>query len=185
MVTLEQPSMAVNDPRLDAVVQMSINKTVGLEDSASQVLGYVVNAINALPGKKLKNLILNCHGDPGQLYMGIGITRDLADRFSVLAPNGKPLVERIYLRACKVARIDGPGSPTDGNLFCSDIAKFAKCVVVASTATQTTGHVNSMYGAMPANTLDIFEGTTLTYGPKGNVLSAATNPMWSKWDRVE
>lgn len=177
--------MALNDTRLDAVIQMSINRTIQPNESVSQILGYVVNAVNATPNKKLKNLILNCHGNPGQLYMGIGITPDLADRFSVLAPKGNPLVETIYLRACKVARIDNPGSSTDGNLFCSAIAKNAKCVVVASTATQTTGLVNSFYGPLPLNMIDIYEGTTLRYGPEGNVLSAATNPMWSKWSRVE
>jgi hypothetical protein len=186
MFAIEQPSMALNDTNLDVVVRMEITKTIQPTEGISQILSHVVNAAKGVPGGKLKNLILNCHGDPGELHMGSGITRQLTDRFAMLAPDGKPLVETIYLRSCKVARIDGGGgSSSDGNLFCSAIAKSAKCVVVASTATQTTGYRNSYAGALPQNMLDIYEGTTLHYGPEGNVLKSATNPMWSNWSRAE
>jgi hypothetical protein len=185
MFTLEQPSMALNDTRLDVVVQMSINKTIQPSEGVSEILAHVVNGAKMAPGGRLKNLVINCHGDPGELHMGVGITRDLTDRFIMLAPGGKPLVDTIYLRSCKVARIDKPGSPSDGNLFCSEIAKNANCLVIASTAPKTTGFINSYAGPLPYCSLDLFEGTTLHYGPEGNVLSSATNPMWSKWSRDE
>src|SRR5215204_3824287 len=138
MFTIEQPSMALNDSRLDVVVQMKVTKTIQPGEGISQVLGYVVNEAQAQPGGRWKNLILNCHGDPGELHLGGGVTQNLTDRFAVLAPEGKPpLVDVIYLRSCTVARIDGAGSQTDGNLFCSAIAKYAKCTVVASTAVQS------------------------------------------------
>lgn len=182
MFTIEQPSMALNDSRLDVIVQMKVTKTILPGETVSQVLGYVVNEAKGQPNGKLKNLILNCHGKPGELKMGVGVDRNLTDRFSVLAPEGKPLVGVIYLRSCLVAQIDGAGSQTDGNLFCSEIAKYAKCMVVASTAVQSTQYTNSQQGPLPFGMLDKFEGTTLLYGPEGNVMRSATYPMFSGWD---
>ena len=185
MFTLEQPSMALNDTRLDVTVSMAVTRTVLPDESISSILGAVVTEAKSQPGGKFKNLVLNCHGKPGELKMGVGIDRNLTGRFSMLAPNGKPMVETIYLRSCLVARIDGAGSQTDGNLFCCEIAKSAKCIVIASTMEQTTFYTNSNKRPMPFGQLDQFEGTTLFYGPEGNVWLSQTNPGWSKWIPVE
>jgi hypothetical protein len=181
MFVLEQPSMALNDTRLDVIVQMAITKTIQPSEGISQILGHVVTEAKKQPEGRLKNLVFNCHGTPGELKMGAGIIRSLTDRFNMLAPDDKPLVDVIYLRSCTVARIDGGGTDGDGNLFCSAIAKNAKCTVVASTAVQTTNFKYSVNGPLPFGMLDKFEGTTLVYGPEGNVLRSATNPMYSKW----
>ena len=174
MISIEQPAMVLNDPRVNCAYKIAITRPVSPDEGVSSILGAVVDAAKGTEEGKLKNLIFNCHGTPGFLEMGIGIGRDLADRFRVLAPEGKPLVERIYLACCLVARIDGPRTATDGNLFCCEIAKYAKCVVVASTAVQGT-----QAKVMPFGMLDRYEGTTLVYGPEGNVLSVQHNPEWS------
>jgi hypothetical protein len=180
MIALEQPSMALNDTRLDVRVQMTVTKLIQPDEGVSQILAYVVNEAKALPEKKFRNLVFNCHGDPGELHIGVGIDRSLTDRFSMLVQEGKPIVDVIHFRSCLVARIENPGSTT-GNLFCSAVAKAAKCKVVASTAIQVTGYRFSQLGALPSGMIDKFEGTTLLYGPGGNVLDASTNPLWSKW----
>lgn len=176
MFALEQPSMALNDTRVSGKYTMAINRTVKADEGISSILGAVVKAAGGTKEGKLKNLIINCHGLPGELQLGCGITRDLTDRFRMLAPNDSPMVGTIYLQACLVARIDGPGSSTDGNLFCSAIAKNAKCPVVASTAKQHFAGADPAYGQM-----DRYEGTVLVYGPKGNVLSTYTNPLFNPW----
>ena len=181
MFALEQPSMALNDTRVDNTVQMAITRSVQPIEGVSSILGAVVAAAKAQPGGRLKNLVLNCHGLPGQLQMGVGIDRNLTNRFSMLVVDDKPIVDVIYLRACLVARIDGPGSQSDGNLLCCEIAQHAKATVVASTALQQTRLKKSAGLSIPYGMLDKFEGTTLVYGPKGNVLSSQVNPMMTFW----
>lgn len=176
MFVLEQPSMALNDTRVYGKYTMQINRAVTPDEGISSIIGAVVTAAKGTPEGKLKNLIINCHGLPGELQLGAGVTTDLTDRFKLLAPDDNPLVGTIYLQACLVARIDGAGSPSDGNLFCSAIAKNAKCTVVASTAKQYFGGGDPPYGQM-----DRYEGTVLVYGPKGNVLSSYTNPLFKPW----
>jgi hypothetical protein len=185
MFALEQPSMALNDTRVNNTVQMAINRLVQPIEGVSSILGAVVAAAKAQPGGKLKNLVINCHGLPGQLQLGVGIDRSLTNRFGMLVVDDKPIVEVIYLRSCLVARIDGPGSTTDGNLFCCEIAKSARATVVASTALQQTRYKKSLGMSIPYGMLDKFEGTTLVYGPGGNVLSSQVNPMLTFWNEAE
>ena len=185
MFALEQPSMALNDTRVDNTVQMAVTRLVQPDEGVSSILGAVVAAAKAQPGGKLKNLVFNCHALPGELKMGVGIVRSLTNRFSMLVVDGKPIVDVIYLRACFVARIDGPGSTTDGNLFCCEVAQSARATVVASTALQSTRLKNSAGLKIPYGMLDKFEGTTLVYGPGGNVLSSQVNPMMTFWKGEE
>src|SRR4030095_8625985 len=130
MFAIKQPSMALNDTRSTTTVKMQITRTVTPDEGVSSILQTVVNAAQGTKEGKLKNLIFECHGLPGQLLMGSGIDRNLTNRFSMLVVDNKPLVDTIYLRACLVARIDGAGSMSDGNLFCSAIAKNAKSTVI-------------------------------------------------------
>jgi hypothetical protein len=108
MFALEQPSMALNDTRVDNTVQMAITRLVQPDEGVSSILGAVVAAAKAQPGGKLKNLVINCHALPGELKMGVGIDRSLTNRFGMLVVDDQPIVGVIYLRACFVARIDGP-----------------------------------------------------------------------------
>jgi len=176
MFALEQPSMALNDTRAPVFATMKVTRTIQKDESITQILGYVVNEAKALPEGRFKNLVFVCHGKPGELEMGIGVERSLTDRFKLLAPDDKPIVDVIYFHSCSVARIAGPNTASDGNLFCSEIARYAKCQVVASTAVQQTG---CYY--LPFGSLDKFEGTVLVYGPKGDVLKSTTYPKFDKW----
>jgi hypothetical protein len=186
MFVIEQPAMALNDTRGTTTVNMQINRTVQPDEGVTTILQAVVAAAKTTKEGKLKNLIFECHAGPGSLMMGAGIDRSLTDRFNMLVVDNKPLVETIYLRACEVARIDGPGSMTDGNLFCCAIAKNAKCTVIASTAFQEQRSFKKKYGhSLPNGMLDEFEGTVLFYGPEGNVWHSHTNPVGSFWTSNE
>jgi hypothetical protein len=60
------------------------------------------------------------------------------------------------------------GGPGDGNLLCSNLARILGCPVRASTATQYYDKNGSEFGK--------WEGTVLTYGPKGNVIKVEQSP---------
>jgi hypothetical protein len=177
--SLEQPSMAVNDVRLGAEVQMWNTRLVRENDTLANIFDNIVSVAKSAPGGKLKNLVFNCHGFPGYLQMGEGIDRVSAVIFRMLS-RPKPLVDKIWLRACQAARIEKPGDPVqgDGNLFCSEIAQYAQCLVVASTSDQSTHkHVK----VHPFGCIDEWEGTLLYYGPKGDVVKSETHAKWSMW----
>ena len=167
MITLASPHMGLNDPRAPATVRMWNTWKVKKAETPSHIINWVAAVARGAPGGKLKNLVFSCHGNASYLEMGKGFNRSHTGLFRGLAG----LVDKIWFRACLVARIKKPGGAKfgDGNLFCSEIARAAKCYVVASTELQVevTGRV------LPYGQLDTFEGLVLSYGPKGNV-------AWSK-----
>ena len=173
MITLEQPSMALNDTRLPVTVQMWNTRTVQPTDCMYNVLSDVIAVAKATKRGELKNLVFNCHGTPAHLQIGDGIDKVASVLFKMLVdPSGRPLVNTIWFRSCMVARMSSGG---DGNMFCSDIAQYARCNVVASTASQATSTGN----VLPYGQLDSFEGVVICYGPKGDVSSWKEN--WSNW----
>jgi hypothetical protein len=74
------------------------------------------------------------------------------------------------IRSCGAAYITPgyEGRIGDGNILCSRLAQALGCPVRASTATQydRLGNLNGT----------AWEGTVLTYGPKGNVINVENNP---------
>lgn len=158
MITLEAPHMGLNDSRAPAKVRMWNTWAVKKTDTPGHIINWVAAVARGAPGGKLKNVVFSCHGNASSLEMGKGFNRTHTGLFRGWAG----LVEKIWFRACLVARIK---KTADGNLFCSEIAKAAKCHVVASTELQVgfTGRV------LPYGQLDTFEGLVLSYGPKGNV----------------
>lgn len=177
LITLDEPSMALNDTRAPVAAQMWNTRTVQPTDSMVNVFSDVVRVAKGAPGGKLKNLVFCCHGRPSYLEMGDGIDGAMTIMFRMLvASGGSPLVDTIWFRSCRVARIEKPGDAYagDGNLFCSEIAQYAKCDVVASTAGQRVWSTGGS-GVLPYGVLDGFEGVTLRYGPSGNVKSWERN----------
>lgn len=163
MVDISAPHMGLNDERAPATVQMWNTWNIKQTENREHIIGWVAEVAKGAPGGKLKNVVFSCHGNSGYLQMGQGFDRSHANLFTAWAG----LVEKIWFRACLVALIRTPGSATtgDGNLFCSDIAKAAKCYVFASTELQAAnaGRV------LPYGKLDTFEGLCLSYGPGGDV----------------
>lgn len=162
MIKVPFPHMALNAENVPGT-KYRMWHTWEVESSISPdgMLGWIAKVASGAPEGKLKTLIFNAHGHPGGIKIGAGITRSDASKFSVL----KGLVQNIVIVACRVAYIDSAGGDSDGNLFCSDIAKAAKAYVTASTAKQRD---DSWFG-LPIGYIDDWEGTVLTYAPWGDI----------------
>lgn len=184
MFRLERPNMAVNDPRVAGGgsfrrYQMWNTWDIRENEGRQHIISWVAEVARGAQGGKLKNLVLSCHGLPGYLMLGQGFDSSHLALFGAWSG----LVEKIWLPNCLVARIpdaamraelrrDYPGFNTsDGNVFCSRLAKLVHCYVVASTETQC-----ETPGDVPRDMMTSFEGLVLSYGPKGNVTWSSRNP---------
>lgn len=168
MHRLERPSMALNDPRNHKRFQMWNTWDIQRNETRRHMVEWVAEVARGATGRKLKNLILNCHGSPGYLELGEGVTNTNVGDFSPW----RGLIEKIWIPACQVALIPGstPPGQADGNVFCSNLAKTVGCYLVASTETQCSFPGNIERDMMPS-----FEGLILSYGPDGNVTWSSRN----------
>jgi hypothetical protein len=179
MIKLERPNMAVNDPRtrtkgyilgiFDDVRRFEMENTwdIAETETCQHILDWV--AQHARKKGKLKHLVINCHGDAGTLNLGQGFDNTNVHLFA--AWHG--LIEKIWLTGCSVAFIGTGGS--DGNVFCSKMAKGVGCYVVAATETQC-----DIFKTFPKDRLSSYEGLVLSYGPDGKVSWQGRNAsVWS------
>lgn len=171
MIQLPAPSLALNDARCPGPVFLQRTLKIQKDDSAQNIINAVANFAAAVPGGKLKSLVLNCHGSPGYLAMGKGF--DHANVQAFLQWRG--LVDTIWITACEVAsrkygkptvlKTDlGPIELSDGFLFCQRIAMNAGAHVVASQDTQ-----RSPRKAVGKGAVDSFEGAHFCWKPDGSV----------------
>jgi hypothetical protein len=148
MITLEQPSMALNAEGVPGPDYHMWNTwRVPATDSPSHILGWSATVAKGAPGGKLHNLVINCHGRAAHLGLGTGIGWPEVPLFSLLSG----FVDDIYFVACRVVSFTGTG---DGNLFCGAVAKAAQANVYASDHTQDTG----LWPYIPYGKIDGFEG---------------------------
>ncbi|MFA5122754.1 hypothetical protein [Zavarzinia sp.] len=162
MITIEQPAMALNAHDISRKYQMWNSWDLASDERVPHIFGWVGQVAAGAAGGKLKNLIINCHGQPGRLLLGVGgVVRSNVGWFRQW--RGK--VDKIWLTACRPGFIQDPGQPSDGNLFVGEMAKAANCYVVASTETQWF-QSNRTY---PFGQIDTFEGLVLSYAPDGSV----------------
>ena len=182
MIDIEQPAMGLNSTKiLRGGVQMWNTWDVAANKSASDIIESVRAVALSAPGGRLKNVVFHCHGAPGTVGIGRGIRQADLPLFTRWTEQGRPLVEKIWFRCCRVAYITpGPGGTGvaaggDGNVFCSRLAYLSKAYVVASTETQVgvTGRI------LPFGKLDTFEGLVLSYSPLGDVTRSHRYP--STW----
>jgi hypothetical protein len=189
MYQLQQPSMAVNDPRVASPdgkyvrrYQMQNSWDIGPSEMRLHIIGWVAVVARGMPGGKMRNLVLSCHGLPAYLQLGEGFDSSHLPLFDAW----RGLIEKIWFPDCLVARIPDPTMQAelnktypalrtgDGNVFCSDLAKRVQCYVVAPTEIQTEAVVTVPFGMMTS-----FEGLVLSYGPQGDVTWSHRNP--STW----
>jgi hypothetical protein len=189
MYTLQRPNMAVNDPRVSSggsVRRYQMWNTWNIKETETRrhIVDWVAAVARGAPGSRLKHLVLSCHGLPGYLQLGEGFNSDHIALFAVW----RGLIEKIWLPNCLVARIPGakmqtqlnhdyPGWGTsDGNVFCSKLAKQVQCYIVAATEKQCES-----VRTLPSDKMTSFEGLVLSYGPDGSVTWSGRNPsMWIK-----
>lgn len=172
MIEIAQPAMGLNSTHDHHIhVQMWNTWDVAAIKSASDVVEWVRSVALGAPGGKLKNLVFSCHGAPARIAIGTGIRTADIPLFGRWVENGRPLVEKVWFRCCRVAFITpapggtGVAAGGDGNVFCSSLAKAAKCYVVASTELQ----IGTVGRTLPFGKIDSFEGLVLSYGPGGDV----------------
>lgn len=73
MIRLERPNMAVNDPRVSdgrgnfRRFQMWNTWDIQADEKRAKIITWVATVASSAPAKKLKNLVLSCHGLPGFL----------------------------------------------------------------------------------------------------------------------
>lgn len=158
MITLNSPHMGINDLRAPAFVQMFRTIDVTCDASPGSVIQTVVRIAAETPTRKFTDVVFSCHGNSGSLQVGTGFDRSSTQLFTAWAG----LVKKIWLRGCMVALTSPNG---DGYAFCSEIARAARCHVVASTELQVT-HTRRR---LPYGQLDTFEGLVLSFGPAGNI----------------
>jgi hypothetical protein len=183
MFTLQQPSMALNDVEIaHSKILMWNTWEINQTYSRDHIIGWVAQVARNAPNGKLKNVVINCHGLPAFVGLGPGFDRTHTPMFSAWAG----LVEKIWFIACLVGRIPTPAMQAelntnypglltgDGNIFCSEIARYARCYVVTPTELQRNRGGYSI-GQMPT-----FEGLLLSYGPEGGVTwSQRYSSEWS------
>lgn len=177
MYRLDRPNMAVNDMRVSGGssyrrFQMWNTWDIDATETREHIVGWVASVARGADGGKLKHLVLSCHGSPGQLQLGQGFDNSHVALFA----RWRGLIEKIWLPNCRVARIPDASMPgaTDGNVFCSNLAKTVQCYVVASTEFQCEYPTD-----IPRDMMTSFEGLILSYGPGGNVTWSSRNP--STW----
>lgn len=164
MIEIEQPAMAVNDVRDLTPAQMWNTWYVQASDTREHILAWVAHvARHSAPGGKRRNLVFCCHGAPGELQLGEGFDK----RHTYLFAAWAGLVETIWIRACQFNYFPKPGTQAlgAGGLFCSEIAQYAHCQVIASMDALYIGQQKPL----PYGQLDGFEGLTLSYMPDGSV----------------
>lgn len=173
MITIEQPAMALNAADITRRYQMWNTWNLSPAETVPHIFDWVGTVADGAQGNKLRNLVINCHGAPGMLQLGVGgLWRSNVAWFE----RWRGKIDKIWLTACQPGFIQGPGSASDGNLFVGEIAKAAQCYVVASTETQwfTTNRV------YPFGQIDSYEGLVLSYSPDGAVSWSRRYPSsWS------
>src|SRR5260221_13977761 len=101
MITLEQPSMALNSPQISWSKILMWNTWEVAENSTREhIVEWVSVVARGAPGKKLKNVVINCHGLPGWVGIGQGFSSSHIGMFSAWSG----LVQNIWFVACLVAR---------------------------------------------------------------------------------
>jgi hypothetical protein len=171
MFTLERPNMAVNDPRVSAGTdvrrfRMWNTWDIRATETRIHIVQWVARVARSARGGKLKNLVLNCHGNSGSLQLGQGFDGSNTGLFS----QWLGLVEKVWLPDCLVAQ------GVAGDAFCAEMARQAGCYLVAPTEVQC-----DYFQDVPHDQMTSFEGLVLCYDPTGSIVWQGRNP--STWSR--
>ena len=106
-------------------------------------------------------MVINCHGLPGQLFVGGEKNPPIALKdVGLFAQLRTKDIGPLWLVGCFVA------TGGNGQLFCSKLATTIGCLVVGADESQ---YVEGRYmrGNCPFGTIDEFEGTAYLFSPSG------------------
>jgi hypothetical protein len=170
MIKLRQPSLVLHSVDVPGYLyQMQTTWKMPRGASASDIVYWINWAIDHAKELELNNVLINCHGEPGTLYVGGSgtggnaiTTGDLAV-FKKVRPGS---LGTIYIVACEVAK--SVGASRIGENFCMQLAINAGCFVVAADALQSVNfwfqHFNHPFGSF-----DDYEGNVTEFGPGGSM----------------
>lgn len=165
MIDIEQPAMALNAVDCPPPMKMWNSWDVQGHFKRRDIINWTAEVAKTAPGGKLKSVVICCHADPAHLYLGEGFKKPHTYLFKAW----KGLVDVIYLQGCSIAA-------GDGYSFCSEIAVYAGCYVVAATVLQKIRATT-----LPPGKIDVFEGMTITFGPNGKPVTKLSFPTaWTK-----
>jgi hypothetical protein len=160
MIRIPQPAMALNAENVPGThYRMWNTREVKSNEDPLWVMKNVASVAKSCRSGKLTSLVINSHGCGARLGIGTGISRSNVSVFSEIAGL---ITGAIYLVACRVAHIDGPG-PADGNLFCCEVCKISNAYVYASSETQDEDVIDDII--IGDNEIDNYEGTLYLYKP--------------------
>jgi hypothetical protein len=163
MISISQPALALHSvdvPGFRYQMQTTWNMPVGA--TASAVVYWISYAVDNSPELQLKNVVINCHGGPGSLYVGgtgsspIGV-KDVG-LFGTLRTKD---IGTVWLVGCLVA------IGANGEQFCSALAATIGSDVVAANDYQFVER-RYVQGNCPFGTIDDFEGAAYRFSPSGS-----------------
>lgn len=178
MISIQYPHMGLNDERAPVFVRMWNTWKVTQSDTPDHIVDWTASVARSAPGGKLKEIVISCHGAPGFLQLGTGIGLAQVGLFS----RWQGLVDKVWIRACLVARITGPATASegdgafigalnlngDGHRFCTQLAQTLRCYLVVGTELQSSRQYSAT-NPVPFGMLDTYEGLVLSYHPDGTI----------------
>lgn len=157
MIKLKQPSLVLHSHDVPGYkYTMWQGWTMPKGATVRDVVYWILYARDQTPELWLRNVVINCHGLDGQLFVGGDkqptINRSNVDAFGEL--RGKE-IGTIWLVACMVA------NSIKGKEFCQTMSQLAGCSIVAADANQ--------YGVwwLPFGCVDNYEGHTYEWDGSG------------------
>ena len=174
MIRIKQPALVVHAHDVPGYkYQMKWTWKMLSGAAAGDIVNWILHASNGQFGarkQRLENVIINCHGAPGSLFIG-GTGSPAVDikSVSVFSALQGCNIGAIWLVACEVANQQGVATGGVGKTFCADLAKTAGCDVIASATIQ---HVNLGFylRGCPWGCIDDFEGLTYRFKSAGGHL---------------
>lgn len=157
MIKLKQPSLALHSHDVPSYRYQMWQTWVMPEEATGQdVVNWILYARNHSPELMLRNVVINCHGEDGRLYVG-GDGNPTINNYNVGifgTLRGKD-IGTIWLIACEVA------NTFKGRYFCEHLAQLVGCSVVAADEEQ--------YGVTycPWGCVDNYEGHTYEWDGSG------------------
>lgn len=169
MIMLKSPSLAVNShdvPGPNYRMWETINAPHGM--TPVSLVNEIIR-VNRLAleyeQSQLLNVVINCHGGSGRLYIGgdtfVPLDINTVGIFSLLKSRN---IGTLWLVACRAA-LGG-----EGRNFCQNLAINSGCQVVASDVNQSVGSWGSIRIVSGGRgQIDEYEGTVFSFTPVGGV----------------
>ncbi|MEZ5426207.1 MAG: hypothetical protein R2747_08085 [Pyrinomonadaceae bacterium] len=174
MIAVPYPHMVLNahnNPGVD--FKMWNSWKVPESTSVSSMVSWIAKVARGAPGGCLSTLIFNSHGQPGQINIGYCISLSKVGLFNILRDEN--LVERIWIVACNVARIDKAGTKSDGNYFCYRLAQESGAFVRAGNGRQWGFPDLPFIDEVPYGYIDDWNGTVYSWNPRGELIGVDKN----------